>query len=107
MLLTCAFAVLVRRPLGERLLILLSTVPIALVCNIARITVTGILYVLVGEKWANLVFHDLAGWLMMPLALLLLWLELKLMSVLFIDETPDEQPTFRLPGTPLRNATAS
>ena len=109
--LTSAFAVLVKRPLGERLLILLSTVPIALICNIARITATGILYVLVGEKWANLVFHDLAGWLMMPMALALLWLELKLLSALFIDDAPSDQPTFRLPtgpqATPLRNASTA
>lgn len=96
--LTTAFAILVKRPLGERLLILLSTLPIAVVCNIARITATGVLYVTAGEKLAELVFHDLAGWLMMPLALLLLWLELKLMSLLFIDETLDQDPTFHLPG---------
>ena len=49
----------------------------------------------VGEKSANLIYHDLAGWLMMPMALLLLWGELSLMSVLFVDEEPI-RPAFRL-----------
>jgi hypothetical protein len=31
-------------------------------------------------------FHDFAGWLMMPVALLLMWLEVKYIS-LVIDET--------------------
>jgi hypothetical protein len=30
--------------------------------------------------------HDMAGWLMMPLALLLLWGELRLMSRLFVPQ---------------------
>jgi exosortase len=94
--LTTAFAILVKRPVGERLLILLSTLPIALACNIARITVTGVLYVTAGEKLANLVFHDLAGWLMMPMALILLWLELKLLSALFVDDAAVEGPAFRM-----------
>jgi exosortase len=98
--LTTAVAILVERSIGERLLILLSTLPIALFCNIARITATGILYVVAGEKWANLVFHDLAGWLMMPLALLLLWLELKLMDAILVDESPTEEVVFRMPGGP-------
>ena len=98
--LTTAVAVLIHRSIGERLLILLSTLPIALLCNVARITVTGVLHVLVGEEWANRVFHDLAGWFMMPLALGLLWLELKLLSALFIDETPDSTRAFRMPSRP-------
>lgn len=102
--LTTAFAILVKRPIGERLLILLSTIPIAMICNITRITVTGLLYATVGEKLANLVFHDLAGWLMMPMALLLLWGELWLLSVLFVDDSPDDQPVFRMSDTlPKRN----
>jgi exosortase len=98
--LTTAVAILIDRPIGERLLILLSTLPIALACNIARITTTGVAHVVLGEWWANKVFHDWAGWLMMPLALSLLWLELKLLGALFIDETPDRDPVFHMSGHP-------
>jgi exosortase len=86
--LATAVALLSKRRLGERLLIVLSAVPIAILSNVARITVTGVMYEVAGPKWANLVFHDLAGWLMMPLALVILWGELALLSVLIIDDTP-------------------
>jgi hypothetical protein len=65
----------------------LSAVPIALAVNIVRITATGALYVWAGPRIADLVFHDLAGWLMMPLALGLLWLEARFLSYVLVDET--------------------
>jgi exosortase len=96
--LATAFAILApRRNLAERLLILLSAAPIAIFCNVARITATGLMHELGNARWADLVFHDLAGWLMMPLALALLWCELRLLSALFVEpEAP--RPTFRLPA---------
>lgn len=93
--LSTAIALLARRHLLERIFIVLSAAPIAIVCNVARITATGVAYQWVGEESANLIYHDLAGWLMMPMALLLLWGELRLMSVLFIEEEP-VRPAFRL-----------
>jgi exosortase len=81
--LSTVLALLVRRPWTDKAVIVVSAIPIAIICNVARITVTAILYVTAGDKWADLVFHDLAGWLMMPLALGLLWLELKGLEWLF------------------------
>lgn len=78
--LSTAVAIVVRRPLWERLMLVASAVPIALLCNITRITVTGILHKVAGAEWADYVFHDLAGWLMMPLALGMLWVELKTLA---------------------------
>jgi exosortase/archaeosortase family protein len=49
-----------------------------------RITVTAFLYEYVGKELAEMVFHDLAGWLMMPVAALLLVMELHLLSRLLI-----------------------
>jgi exosortase len=84
--LATAFAIVVRRPWVDRLILLASAVPIALASNILRITLTGVLYECgVNSETAHLFFHDLAGWLMMPLALVLLWAELKLLSLLLID----------------------
>ncbi len=76
--LSTAVAIVIRRPMYERVLVFLSAIPIALVANIARITVTGILYKLVQASIAQFVFHDVAGWLMMPLALAMMWAELKI-----------------------------
>ena len=78
--LATAVTLLVRRPWPERTALLLSAVPVALVSNILRITVTGVLHKMAGKEIADLVFHDLAGWLMMPLALVLLAAELRLLG---------------------------
>ena len=105
--LSTAIALLAQRNLVERIIIVLSAAPIAIVCNVARITATGVAYQLVGEETANLIYHDLAGWLMMPLALLLLWGELCLMSALFIEVEP-MRPAFRLSEmVPVRGDAAS
>jgi exosortase len=87
--LATAVAVVMRRPLLDRLIIVASAVPIALVANVVRIVVTGILHKTAGASLANLVFHDLAGWLMMPLALGLMWLELRLLSQVLIPARAD------------------
>lgn len=50
----------------------MSAVPIALVANVTKITVTGLLHETVRGKLADAVSHDLAGWLMMPFALAML-----------------------------------
>jgi hypothetical protein len=56
--------------------------------NIARIVVTGLLYETAGGHVADAVYHDLAGWLMMPMALGVLWAELLLLSHLFLEREP-------------------
>lgn len=86
--LSTAVAITVRRPWFDRLCILLSAVPVAVLANVARITVTALMHRWVGREWADLVFHDLAGWLMMPFALALLGGELWFLGRLFLDPTP-------------------
>jgi exosortase len=114
--LASAVALLVRRPLWEKLIILSSAVPIALISNITRITVTGVLHHRVGSAVADAVFHDLAGWLMMPFALGLLAAELVVLKHLFIDPPPGRDPlgmgftglppSFNQPRRPWKGATA-
>jgi exosortase len=84
--LTSAAAMLSTRPVWERVVIVLSGVPIAIAANIARISVTGVLFAVNRSDLANRVFHDFAGWLMMPFAFALLLCELWLLSRLFIEE---------------------
>ncbi len=85
--LAVAITLVTDRPLWERLVIILSAVPIALLVNIIRITVTGILHLTVGTQIANKVFHDLAGWVMMPMALGFLYVEFQVLSHLVVDES--------------------
>jgi len=74
-----AVAILIRKPWLEKICIILSAVPIALLTNILRITVTGIMYQQ-NEKFAKVFFHDLAGWFMMPICLLCLGIELWILN---------------------------
>lgn len=85
--LSTAVAIVIRRPLLDKIVIFLSAVPIALAANIVRVTVTAALYQVAGKELANLVFHDLAGWLMMPLGLVMLWAELRLLSWILIPRS--------------------
>ena len=83
-------ALIVPRPAWERVVLILSSAPIAVIANVTRISVTGVLYETAGPEWGELVFHNLAGYFMMPLAGVLLWMEMGLMSMLFRPPTPDE-----------------
>ena len=60
----------------ENALIVLGIVPIAVLTNVLRITATGIAYTLFADKHTLEFLHDLHGWLMMPLGLALLGLQL-------------------------------
>ena len=67
---------LVYRVWWEKLLILISSLPIALLCNTIRLTIKSIAFTMVaGEKWET-IFHDFGGYAMMPLALGLVICEL-------------------------------
>ena len=55
-----------------------------MVCNIGRIVVTGLVYHAGWKELGDFVVHDLAGWLMMPFALALVWLEFKLIDWIIV-----------------------
>ena len=92
-------ALMVRRSAIEKLVIVASAVPIAILANVARITGTAMLYETAGEKWGEAVFHDLAGWFMMPLAVALLWIEMALLSQLLVDRVPVGPVTVGVPSS--------
>jgi exosortase len=83
--LAVAFALVLRRPLLDKVVLIASAIPIALLANVARITLTAVLHEVVGGRAAFVFFHDLAGWFMMLLALGMLWLELYLLSCLLLE----------------------
>lgn len=91
--LATALAMIVRATLWHRLILVASAIPIAILANVIRITSTGVAYHLAGKdsSVAELIYHDLAGWLMMPMALAMLWLELKFLANLLM-EAPDAAP---------------
>ncbi len=83
-------AILIRRDWWQKLAIMLSAAPIALVANVTRIVVTGFLHEVAGGEVADAVYHDLAGWLMMPLALAIFWAELWLLPRLVVKVEPQD-----------------
>ncbi len=96
--LATAFVMLVKRPWPDKVLLLSSAVPIALVSNIARIVLTGVLFETgVTSEVVHAFFHDAAGWLMMPFALVLLWAELTILSRLLIYPPPAPVRVARAP----------
>lgn len=82
-----AMAYLHYRPIWQRLVLLCSTIPIAILCNIVRVTVTGFIYVLIDQKYTKGVYHDTLGLAMLPLAFGLYGLLAWFMSSLFVEET--------------------
>jgi exosortase len=94
----------VRRPWIEQALIIAGFIPIALIANVARITATSLLVDSLGHGIAGVDFHDLAGYLMMPFALVLLSVENFLIGRLFTEPAvksgsmPDDLGVPRLTG---------
>jgi exosortase len=87
--LSTAVTLVVKRPLLDKFVLVASAIPVALLANIFRITVTGILHDTVGGHMADTFYHDLAGWLMIPLALLLYWIEIWVLSRILIETKPE------------------
>ena len=84
-----AMAYLHERPMWQKIVLLLSTVPIAIVCNIVRVTITAFIHIFIGAQYAQGIYHDTLGLLMLPLAFGLYWAIAWFMEQLFID--PDEE----------------
>jgi exosortase/archaeosortase family protein len=72
-------------PNWKRFVVLASAIPIALLSNIIRIVATGWCYHAVEGEQAKQFAHDWSGYLMMPLALLLVGLEVIILSWLAAD----------------------
>jgi exosortase len=94
-------ALVVRKPLWEKLLMIASAIPIAVVSNVARIVLVALLTEL-AQNWPSGVrwlvnpdhpqefFDKWVGMLlMMPIGLLLLWAEMALLSKLLVAPLPD------------------
>ena len=86
-----AMAYLQDRPAWQRLILLLSTVPIAILCNIVRVTITGFIYILGDPQYAQGIYHDALGMLMLPLAFVLYGSLAWVMNNLFVEEQTETQ----------------
>jgi len=88
-------AYMVNRSRRRKAVLLLSSIPVAVMCNILRLCVTAVLFLLASTEVAEKFFHDFAGLAMMPAAVLLLFGELWLMDKLILPESDAEQEETR------------
>lgn len=80
-------AYMIKRSKFQKAFLLLSSIPIAVMCNILRLCITAVLFMLVSTQAAEKFFHDFAGLTMMPIAVMLMFGELWLMNLLTIPES--------------------
>ena len=80
------FAYVVHRPKWQKVVLVLSSVPVAIACNLIRLVATALLFLSVSGEVAKSFFHDFAGWTMMPLAIGMLAVELWIMSKLVVPD---------------------
>ncbi|MBN1507007.1 MAG: exosortase [Sedimentisphaerales bacterium] len=78
---------LVNRPWWEKLVILASSLPIALLCNTLRLAITAVVFTKLEGPTVEELFHDFGGYAMMPVALALVVGEFWLLGRLVTPET--------------------
>jgi exosortase len=83
--LAAAFAVLVCRNWAERIFVVCCIVPAALFANCVRIVATGLAYQYLSNEASKTVSHDLAGWIVVPVAVVVLGLALLYWRHLFVE----------------------
>ncbi len=79
-------AFVIHRPTWQKVVLVLSSVPVAIVCNLVRLVATSVLYLVASSEIAERFFHDFAGWTMMPMAVFILVGELWLMARIVTEE---------------------
>lgn len=80
-----ALAMLVNRPVWQKAIVTISSVPVAIVANTMRLVATVLLIHALDSTAADTFFHDFAGLVMMPVAILILLGELALLRWLVRD----------------------
>jgi exosortase len=93
-----AMVILIPRPLWERVVLLCSAIPIALVTNIIRIVITAWCYHQFGHEAGEKMSHDAAGLAMPVIALVLAFAELRVLSWLVVEVEEPVPPPLRVRG---------
>ena len=81
-----AFAWFWERPLWERIFLVGSTIPIAIVANIGRVTGTGVMYYFGHERLAQGIYHELTGWSVFVFAMVVFLIEVWVLDRIFVHE---------------------
>ena len=81
-----AMAYLEYRPIIHRLVLLLSTMPIAIFCNMMRVLLTGMVHIYIGPEYARGTLHTAMGMVMLIVAFGLYGVLAWIMSNVYVDE---------------------
>jgi len=87
-----AFVLFSRWSWWQKVLVLLAALPVAIVANVTRIVVTGLMYQWISSEAGQKFSHDAAGFIVIPLAAALLWLFLTYLDNLFPQMEEVRQP---------------
>lgn len=80
-------AYMVKRPRWQKATLVISSIPVAVLCNVLRLVATGVLFLYASTETAEKFFHDFAGIVMMPAAVMLMFGQLWLMARLTLPDT--------------------
>jgi exosortase len=87
-----AWAYLEQRPIWQRVVLVLFAAPIAIFCNVIRVTTTCSMFVLDKPEMGQSFMHEVTGIVMLAPALAMFWGLSKLLEHLFVEvEVEDEQ----------------
>jgi len=79
-------AYMVKRPRWQKAVLVISSIPVAVLCNVLRIVATAVLFLHASSEVAEKFFHDFAGLVMMPAAVMLMFGQLWIMAMLTVPE---------------------
>ena len=85
-----AWAYLENRPIWQRMILVASAVPIAIFCNVIRVTITCSMYVWDRPELGKDFMHEFTGMLVMIPAVLMFWGLGKLLERLFVEVEEEE-----------------
>jgi exosortase len=86
-----AMAYLGDHPMWQRIVLVAAGIPIAVLCNVIRVTITCSMYVLDRPELGQDFMHSFTGIIMLGPALLMLWLLGLLLRSLFVEVDEDDQ----------------
>lgn len=86
LIVAAVIAYVIDRPVWQKVIVLFSSIPIALFCNIVRLVLSAYLISIGRQELAEGAFHDGAGMIMMPVAIALVFFEFWLLSNLMVPQ---------------------
>lgn len=100
-------AYMIKRPRWQKGVLLISSIPVAVICNIIRIFVTALIMLHLSRELGEKFFHDFAGLVMMPVATILMFGLLWLLQKLTEPESAPQRPEITVRSKPARSDSAA